>query len=169
MLTETSNSNGSVRAVSNSAEPRSETHDESGERADGDRRSVGESVVRRATFDFSNIAPSGSHEDGRAFHRFLQPTPPHRYDDCQNAARNRGVEKRHHDVRRAKQGADRREQFHVAGARGADEVTGKHQQQPEGKAGERSRHSHSGRVPRGERQSEDRDRRGQPVGHATRA
>src|SRR5436189_1215183 len=62
MLTDTRSSSGSVSAVSNRAVPRSEPDDECRKRSNSDRRSVGESVVRRPAFDFSNIAPSGSHE-----------------------------------------------------------------------------------------------------------
>src|SRR5205823_10852658 len=150
MLTDTSRSSGSVSAVSMSAVPRAlrsrrtsplpcSGTEHCGDGADGDRRGVRESVVDRTVFDFSDIAPSGSHERCRALHRFLQPPPPDRDGDREHPARNRRVEKRRHDVCRAEQGADRRKQLQVARAGLADHVARQHQQETHAEPGERAR------------------------------
>ena len=96
-----------------------------------------------AVAPLSSVARVGWHRDQarRTRDGDGEPLPSNRHDKRQHTAGDRREQERVEREARSDQGPDRRHQLHVAGAGGAEHVTGQHQsetdQEPKAGGGER--------------------------------
>jgi hypothetical protein len=134
-----------------------------------DGRRVGKAVVRGWRLDASGGVGVAGHELRRGVESLLEATATQRHEKRQRPSGDRRVQERVNRVGGPKKGARSCQQFHVAGAGGAEQVTRQHEREAQQAAEDRRPHPDAAEAGCGDADADGRKRRGQQIGNAAGA